>query len=114
LFLVSVPVCRDNYCPAIYKSYLAFANDNNPDAVGEQILYMAVDSILYFGLIILAEYHVFEKIYDMLMKIVIGTEVEIQELEDDVLMEKKRISSKIGGTFILIFNFSVLQEAFLL
>jgi hypothetical protein len=71
---------------------------------------MAIDSILYFGLIILVEYQVFEKLHDMLMKIVTGTEVEVQELEDDVLMEKKRVNSRIAGTFILNFSLSVLED----
>jgi hypothetical protein len=89
---------------------LAFANDNNPNAVGEQILYMAIDSMLYFGLIILVEYKVFAKLHDMLMQIVIGTGIEVQELEDDVLIEKEQVSSKIAGTLILNFNFSVLED----
>jgi hypothetical protein len=104
LFLIPESVCKDGYCPPIYKSYIAFANNDNPNAVGEQLLYMAVDTIIYFGLIMLVEYNVFNKLHDMLMRMVIGNEIEVQELESDVLMEKERVSSKIGGTLILIFK----------
>jgi hypothetical protein len=103
-FLISEPECKDGYCPPIYKSYLELADDSNPNAVGEQILYMAVDSILYFGLIMLADYGVFEKLYDMMMKTAIGIEIDVQQLEDDVLTEKERVNSKIGGTVVLIFS----------
>lgn len=103
MFLISESVCKDGYCPPIYKSYIAFANNDNPNAVGEQLLYMAIDTILYFGLIMLGEYNVFTKVHGMLMRMVLGTEIEVQKLESDVLMEKERVNSKIGGTFILNF-----------
>lgn len=98
-FLISVPVCENGNCPLIYKPYLEFADDSNPNAIGEQLLYMAVDTILYFGLIMLTDYGVFDKVNDMLMKKVIGTEIDVQQLEDDVLTEKERVRGKIGGTF---------------
>jgi len=103
-FLISVPECKDGNCPVIYKSYLEFADDSNPNAIGEQLLYMAVDTILYFGLIMLIDYGVFEKLNNMLMKRVIGTEIYEQQLEDDVLTEKERVRGKIGGTVVLIFS----------
>ena len=65
---------------------------------------MAVDTILYVGLIMLIEYGVFEKLNNMLMKKVIGTEIDVQHLEDDVLAEKERVRGKIGGTVVLIFS----------
>ena len=102
-FLISEPECKDGYCSAIYKSYLEFADDSNPNALGEQILYMAVDTVLYFGLIMLTNYGVFDKLNDMLMKRVIGTEIDVQQLEDDVLTEKEWVRGKIGGT--VFFNF---------
>jgi hypothetical protein len=102
--LISVPECKDGNCPAIYKPYLEFADDRNPNAVGEQLLYMAVDTILYFGLIMLTDYGVFEKLYAMIMRRVIGTEIDVQQLEDDVLAEKEQVGGKIGGTVVLIFS----------
>lgn len=104
MFLISESVCKDGYCPLIHKSYIAFANKDNPNAVGEQLLYMAVDTILYFGLIMLIEHDVFKKLHGMLMRMILGTEIEVHELESDVLMEKERVNSKIRGTFILNFN----------
>jgi hypothetical protein len=103
-FFISEPGCKDGYCPAIYKPYLEFADDSNSNAVGEQLLYMAVNTILYFGLLMLIEYGVFEKLMDMLMKNVIGTEIEVQQLEDDVLTEKERVRGKIEGTVVLILS----------
>jgi hypothetical protein len=103
-FLISEPECKDGYCPPIYKPYLEFADDSNQNAIGEQILYMAVDSILYFGLIMLVDYGVFEKLEDMIMKTAIGIDIDVQQLEDDVLTEKKQVNSKIGGTVLLIFS----------
>ena len=103
-FFISVPECKGGDCPAIYKPYLEFADDSNPNAVGEQLLYMAVNTILYFGLIMLTDYGVFEKLNDMLKKTVIGTEIDVQQLEDDVLTEKERVRGKIGGKVILIFS----------
>lgn len=88
-------VCKDGYCPLIHKSYIAFANIDNPNAVGEQLLYMAIDTVLYFGLIMLIEHDVFKKLHGMLMRMILGTEIEVQELESDVLMEKERVNSKI-------------------
>jgi hypothetical protein len=104
LCLIPESVCKDGYCPPIYKSYIAFANNDNPNAVGEQLLYMAVDTIIYFGLIMLVEYDVFKKLHDVLMRMVIGNEIEVQELESDVLMEKERVCSNIAGTVIFIFQ----------
>jgi len=103
-FLVSVPECKDGNCPVIYKPYLAFADDSNSNAIGEQLLYMAVNTILYFVLIMLTDYGVFEKLNNMLMKTVIGTEIAVQQLEDDVLTEKERVRGKIEGTVVLIFS----------
>lgn len=103
-FLISVPECKDGKCPAIYQPYLEFADDNNSNAIGEQLLYMAVNTILYFGLIMLTDYGVFEKLNDMLMKTVIGTEIAVQQLEDDVLTEKERVRAKIKGTVVSIFS----------
>lgn len=104
-FFFSEPECKDGNCPALYKPYLEFADDSNPNAIGEQLLYMAVDTILYFGLIMLIDYGVFEKLNDMLMKKVIGIEIDVQQLEDDVLTEKERIGGKIGGRVVLIFSY---------
>jgi len=103
-FLISVPECKDGNCPALNKPYLDFADDSNPNAIGEQLVYMAVDTILYFGLVMLTDYGVFEKLYDMLMKRAIGTEIDVQQLEDDVLTEKERVGGKIGGRVVSIFN----------
>lgn len=102
---LSEPECSYGYCPAAYKPYLQFADDNNPNAIGEQLLYMAVDSILYFGLLMLVDYGVFEKLNYMITKVGTGTEIDVQQLEDDVQTEKERVSSKIGGTVVLIFVF---------
>jgi hypothetical protein len=97
LFLV--PGCRDGSCSAIYKPYLAFADDDNQYAVGEEILYMAIDSLLYFFLIILIEFGVFGKLYEEVKKAVVGNRVESQMLDDDVMHEKDRVDGQVKGIF---------------
>ena len=52
----------------------------------------------------LTDYGVFEKLNDMLMKKVIGTEIDVQQLEDDVLTEKERVGGKIEGRVVSIFS----------
>jgi hypothetical protein len=97
--LFVVPGCKDGYCPAIYKPYLAFADDGNQYAVGEEILYMAIDSVLYFFLIIMIEYGVFGMLYEELRKKLFGNRVESQVLDDDVVHEQDRVDGQIQGIF---------------
>lgn len=95
--LFPAPDCKDGYCPAIYKPYLAFADDNNENAVGGEILYMAVDSLIYFSLIMLVEFGVFGILYEKVKKIVIGNKVDKQLLDDDVVHEQDRVDGQIKG-----------------
>jgi hypothetical protein len=97
LFLVHG--CGDGYCPAIYKPYLAFADDGNQYAVGEEILYMAIDSLLYFFIIILIEFGVFGMLYEEVKKAVVGNRVEDQMLDDDVMHEQDRVDGQVKGIF---------------
>ncbi|PNF40610.1 ATP-binding cassette sub-family A member 3 [Cryptotermes secundus] len=89
------PDCKDGYCPAIYKPYLAFADNNNENAVGGEILYMAVDSLIYFSLIMLVEFGVFGILYEKVKKIVIGNKVDKPLLDDDVVHEQDRVDGQI-------------------
>jgi hypothetical protein len=100
--LFPVPGCEDGYCSAIYKPYLAFADDNNENAVGEEILYMAIDSLLYFVLIMLIEFGVFGILYEKVKKMLVGNKVDSQLLDDDVMHEQDRVDGQIKGehTFV--------------
>lgn len=93
------PGCKDGYCPAIYKPYLAFADNNNEYAVGEEILYMAIDSLLYFFLIMLVEFGVFGILYEKVKKMIIGNKVDGQLLDDDVVHEQDRVDGQIKGQY---------------
>jgi hypothetical protein len=79
--------------------YLAFANENNENAVGEEILYMAIDSLLYFSLIMLIEFGVFGILYDKIKKKRIGNEVDKQPLDDDVMHEQDRVYGQVKGNY---------------
>jgi hypothetical protein len=105
--LFPAPDCKDGYCPAIYKPYLAFADDNNGNAVGEEILYMAIDSLLYFFLIMLVEFGVFGILYEKVKKMLIGNEVDNQLLDDDVVHEQDRVDGQIKGQYTPL-SFSVI------
>lgn len=97
--LFPVPDCKDGYCPAIYKPYLAFADNNNENAIGEEILYMAIDSLLYFFLITLVEFGVFGILYEKVKKMLIGNKVDNQLLDDDVVHEQDRVDGQIKGQY---------------
>ncbi|XP_069681460.1 phospholipid-transporting ATPase ABCA3-like [Periplaneta americana] len=93
------PDCKDGRCPAFYRSYLEFASDDNPNGLGEQLLYMGINAVLYFGVVMLIEYNVFEKLHDIFLKKTYGTEFEEQFLEEDVLKETERVNNKLrAGT----------------
>jgi hypothetical protein len=96
--LFSAPSCKDGYCPDIYTPYLAFANENNENAVGEEILYLAIDSLLYFSLIMLMEFGVLGILYDKIKKEHIGNGV-IKQLLDAVMHEQNRVLGQVGGKY---------------
>jgi hypothetical protein len=97
--LFPAPDCKDGYCPAIYKPYLAFADNNNENAVGEEILYMAIDSLLYLFLIMLIECGVFGILYEKVKKMLIGNKVDNQLLDDDVVHEQDRVDGQVKGQY---------------
>jgi hypothetical protein len=95
----SGPECKNGYCSAIHKPYLDFANDDNENAVGEEIMYMAIDSLLYIILIMLVEYGVFSTLYDKIKNALVGSQVESQILDDDVMHEQDRVDGQVKGIF---------------
>jgi hypothetical protein len=97
--LFPAPKCKDGYCPDIYKPYLAFASEDNENAVGEEILYMAIDSLLYFSLIMLIEFGVFGILNEKFKKKLIGNEVDNQLLDNDVMHEQDRVDGQAKGKY---------------
>lgn len=94
------PDCKDGYCVAIYKPYLRFADEDNANAVGEEVLYMAIDSLLYFSLIMLIEFGVFGILHEKVKKALLGNRVERQLLDDDdVKREEDRVDGQVKGIF---------------
>ncbi|XP_069681458.1 phospholipid-transporting ATPase ABCA3-like isoform X2 [Periplaneta americana] len=89
------PGCRDGFCPAKYKPYLAFATSANENAIGEEILYMIIDAVLYFGLVLLIEYNAFAFVNNAIMKSIFRSQASNEILEQDVWMEKDRVSNKL-------------------
>jgi hypothetical protein len=104
------PDCRSGYCSAVRKPYLAFANDDNEDGVGEEILFMAIDAILYFTLIMLVELGVFGMLYEKVKKAHVGNQVESQMLDDDVMHEQDRVDGQ--GKDIFSHSMSLVIDTF--
>jgi hypothetical protein len=97
LFLA--PSCKYGSCPDIYKPYLAFASNINENAVGGEILYMAIDSLLYFSLIMLIEFGVFGKLYEKIKKKLVGNDVNNELLDVDVRHEQDRVDGQVKGKY---------------
>ncbi|KDR09441.1 hypothetical protein L798_00662, partial [Zootermopsis nevadensis] len=100
----SSDLCCYGYCSAIYKPYLSFADDENKLAVGEEILYMAIDSLLYFFIIILVEFGVFGVLYEAVKKAVVGNAVKSRKLDDDVVHERDRVDGQVKDDIMLVRN----------
>lgn len=96
------PVCKDGDCPPIYQPYIAIADNINTNAVGEELLYMAADSVLYFILIMLVEYGVIAKLYDYIIREVlwkiISNQVQRHTLDDDVMKEEDRVDGQMKAS----------------
>jgi len=88
------PDCKSGYCPAVRKPYLAFANVENENGVGEEMMYMAIDALLYFTLIMLVELGVFGMLYEKVKNALVGNQVESQMLDDDVMHEQDRVDGQ--------------------
>lgn len=105
------PDCKSGYCSAIRKPYLVFANDENENGVGEEIMYMAVDALLYFTLIMLIELGVFGMLYEKVKNALVGNQVESQVLDDDVMHEQDRVDGQ--GKYIFSLFMSLVIDKFL-
>jgi hypothetical protein len=93
------PDCKSGYCYAVRKPYLGFANDDNENGVGEEIMYMAIDSLLYITLIMLVELGVFGMLYEKVKNALVGNQVESQMLDDDVMHEQDRVDGQGKDVF---------------
>jgi hypothetical protein len=91
------PDCKNGYCYAMHKPYLDFANDDNENAVGEEIMYMAIDSLLYITLIMLVELGVFSLLYEKVKNALVGNQVDSEMLDDDVMHEQDRVDGQVKG-----------------
>jgi len=105
------PDCKSGYCSAIRKPYLVFANDENENGVGEEIMYMAIDALLYFTLIMLIELGVFGMLYEKVKNALVGNQVESQMLDDDVMHEQDRVDGQ--GKYIVSLFMSLVIDKFL-
>jgi len=88
------PECKSGYCSAVRKPYLVFANDENENGVGEEMMYMAIDALLYITLIMLVELGVFGIVYEKVKNALVGNQVESQMLDDDVMHEQDRVDGQ--------------------
>ena len=107
---LSEPSCIDGHCPAFYKPYLAFADDSNPNAVGIELLYLGIDSLLYISIIFLVEYGLFAILFEHIKKIVYslitrffpGPHETSRALDNDVMNEQDRVDGQVAGNTLLI------------
>jgi len=112
--LFPVPDCKSGYCSAIRKPYLVFANAENEYGVGEEMMYMAIDALLYVTLIMFVELGVFGMLYEKVKNALIGNQVESQVLDDDVMHEQDRVDGQGKDIFrhfmsLVIDKFSFLK-----
>ncbi|KAJ9595472.1 hypothetical protein L9F63_013336, partial [Diploptera punctata] len=91
------PNCEDGFCPDIYKPYLEFSSSDNTNALGLELLYLGIDSLIYICFIMLIEFEVFTNLTARLMKKKFGSDIEEEELEEDVMNEKRRIEGITEG-----------------
>lgn len=93
------PDCKSGYCSAVRKPYLVFANVENENGVGEEMMYMAIDALLYITLIMLVELGVFGMLYEKVKNALVGNQVESQMLDDDVIHEQDRVDGQGKNIF---------------
>ncbi|PSN44315.1 hypothetical protein C0J52_09298 [Blattella germanica] len=98
------PGCIDGSdCPESQKPYIAFASDDNPDAIGCELLYLALDIFLYFTLVFLFEYGIMSALFEIIKKVVNNLISEYfprrdegnQLLDDDVMKEQDRVDGRV-------------------
>jgi len=88
------PDCKSGYCSAVRKPYLVFDGVENEYGVGEEMMYMAIDALLYVTLIMLVELGVFGMLYEKVKNALVGNQVESQMLDDDVMHEQDRVDGQ--------------------
>jgi len=108
-----VPDCKSGYCSAVRKPYLGFANVENEYGVGEEMMYMAIDALLYVTLIMLVELGVFGMLYEKVKNALIGNKVESQTLDDDVSHEQDRVDGQGKDIFSHVMSLVIDKFSFL-
>ncbi|KAJ9595471.1 hypothetical protein L9F63_013335, partial [Diploptera punctata] len=103
----SSQVLTNNYCK-MQKSIC------NTTRVGCEVLYMAIDSLIYFGLICLIEFGLFGILFENIKQITYnfisnyfpGNEETVQAIDDDVIQEQDRFGTIIHSSddILLVHN----------
>lgn len=65
----------------------------NPYGIKNFMIFMAADTVLYFGLVLLLEYGVFKKMWFTVSRMWIKLEYEVLDDDEDVQIEKERVIS---------------------
>nr|CAD7406744.1 unnamed protein product [Timema poppensis] len=93
--------CKSNFDDASSRrhfAYLDFPHENNENGVGLEVLFLALNSVLYVGLIMLAEYGVIHRIRKVFRKSQLSNIKSDREMDEDVVKEQIRVKKHILET----------------
>nr|CAD7403790.1 unnamed protein product [Timema cristinae] len=86
-------------------AYLEFPHENNENGIGLEVLFLALNSVLYVGLIMLAEYGVIHKIRKVFRKSQLSNIKSDCEMDEDVVKEQIRVKKHIHGKKPLFYKY---------
>nr|CAD7259221.1 unnamed protein product [Timema shepardi] len=93
--------CKSNFDDSSSRrhfAYLDFPHENNENGIGLEVLFLALNSVLYVGLIMLAEYGVIHKIRKVFRKSQLSNIKSDREMDEDVVKEQIRVKKHIHET----------------
>nr|CAD7446317.1 unnamed protein product [Timema bartmani] len=92
--------CKSNFDDSSSKrhfAYLDFPHENNENGIGLEVLFLALNSVLYVVIIMLAEYGVIHKIRKFFRKSQLSNIKCDREMDEDVVKEQIRVKKHIHG-----------------
>lgn len=87
----------NNECLSTIKKYFKFKSNENPFGMLEETLLLFFSSILYISIILLFEYKIFARLYQLGFNSIVGTDVDNKDnFEDpDVSVERDHVKAAI-------------------
>lgn len=83
------------------KSYFVFASDENKYGILEETLFLFFSSALYMAIILLFDYKVFARLYQLFLNKIIGTDIGYtdESIDPNVKDEKNRVNLAKNNIF---------------